>query len=96
MMTSSAFSIPDYLRATAQHACFYTLYPNDTPNDGVQGGETRLFHNLGDGRFVDVPPTRGTALFFRHGFDDIILHMGTRVSGDVPKYIVRLNVLNDE
>lgn len=70
------------------------LYLNDAAADGVQGGATRLFHISKDGRYVDVAPKKGTALFFRHGFgDDSVVHMGTEVSGDVPKYIVRLNVL---
>ena len=72
------------------------LYLNDA-NDGVQGGATRLFHTSKDGTYTDVAPTKGSALFFRHGFgEDSVLHMGTAVSGEVPKYIVRLNVLYDD
>lgn len=71
------------------------LYLNDA-DDGVEGGATRLFHTSGDGSYVDVAPKKGSALFFRHGFgSDSVMHMGTRVSGDVPKYVVRLNVLYD-
>mmetsp|Transcript_14912 Transcript_14912/g.32458 ORF Transcript_14912/g.32458 Transcript_14912/m.32458 type:complete len:298 (-) Transcript_14912:95-988(-) len=71
------------------------LYLNDE-SDGVQGGNTRLFHTTHDGTFTDVSPKKGSALFFRHGFDsDSIMHMGTQVHGDVPKYVVRLNVLYD-
>jgi len=61
--------------------------------DGVQGGKTRLFP-FGGGSPVDVSPKKGSALFFRHGFGpDSVHHMGTEVTGDVPKYVVRLNVL---
>jgi len=68
------------------------LYCSDE-EDGVQGGETRLFPFNGDSP-VDVSPTKGSALFFRHGFGaDSVLHQGLPVSGSTPKYVVRLNVL---
>lgn len=67
------------------------LYLNG-PGQGVQGGQTRLYRP--DGGAVDVTPRKGAALFFRHGFGrDSVLHEGTRVFGDVPKYVARINVL---
>eukprot|EP00966_Prymnesium_polylepis_P324752 7380774-Prymnesium_polylepis.2 len=49
------------------------LYLNDQ-DDGLQGGETRLFRPDGSGH-VDVRPKKGMALFFRHGSGhDSILH----------------------
>lgn len=65
------------------------LYLNDE-SDGVRGGHTRLFRFDG-GEPVDVAPRKGSALFFRHGFgSDSVMHMGTEVSGTVPKYVLRL------
>ena len=78
------------------------LYLNDAATDGVRGGATRLFPFPGgvSGSSsnkrgpTDVQPAKGAALFFRHGFDDdSVVHMGTQVTGHVPKYVVRLNVL---
>ena len=67
------------------------LYLND-PDDGVQGGHTRLFRP--DRGHVDVTPKKGSALFFRHGFGPhSVLHEGSRVFGDVPKYVARINVM---
>ena len=67
------------------------LYLNG-PDDGVQGGSTRLFRP--DRGHVDVRPTKGSALFFRHGFGPAsVLHEGCRVFGDVPKYVARINVM---
>lgn len=69
------------------------LYLNDS-EDGVQGGCTRLFPLTQGLKPCDVSPRTGSALFFRHGHGpDSVLHMGTQVHGDVPKYVVRLNVL---
>lgn len=78
------------------------LYLND-PSDGYTGGETRLFplsrssgHHTSSGAAepVDVPPVKGGALFFRHGFGpDSVMHMGKQVTGETPKYVLRLNVL---
>jgi 2OG-Fe(II) oxygenase superfamily len=60
--------------------------------DGVVGGNTRLFSRAG--RAVDVAPVKGSALFFRHGFDsDSVLHEGCRVTGGVAKYVARINVM---
>ena len=67
------------------------LYLNG-PADGVQGGSTRLF--CGDGRWVDVVPVKGSALFFQHGFGpQSVVHEGCRVSGGVSKYVARINVM---
>jgi hypothetical protein len=68
------------------------LYLNG-PEDGVQGGHTRLLHRHGA---VDVVPKKGSALFFRHGFGPTsVVHEGCRVSGPVPKYVARINVMYD-
>lgn len=67
------------------------LYLNDSA-DGVRGGNTRLLTR--GGRWVDVEPRKGSALFFRHGFTpDSVVHIGDRVFGRVPKYVARINVL---
>ena len=67
------------------------LYLNG-PADNVQGGNTRLFRK--DGSSVDVAPVKGSALFFRHGFDrDSVVHEGCRVTGSVSKYVARINVM---
>ena len=67
------------------------LYLNDA-SEGVQGGHTRLLAR--DGRWVDVAPRKGSALFFRHGFvPDSVIHIGDRVHGAVPKYVARINVM---
>ncbi|MGI9152180.1 MAG: 2OG-Fe(II) oxygenase [Limnohabitans sp.] len=67
------------------------LYLND-PSDGVEGGNTRLLAK--DGRWVDVVPAKGSALFFRHGFTpDSVIHIGDRVRGPVAKYVARINVM---
>ncbi len=67
------------------------LYLNG-PEDGVEGGHTQLFRP--DGRLVDVVPKKGSALFFRHGFGTgSVLHVGARVTGDVAKVVVRINVM---
>lgn len=67
------------------------LYLNG-PADGVVGGSTRLFSR--DGRYVDVSPVKGSALFFRHGFGPAsVVHEGSRVSGLVSKYVARINVM---
>ena len=67
------------------------LYLNG-PEDGVQGGKTRLFSP--DGNAVDVRPRKGSALFFRHGFGpESVRHIGCRVTGHVSKYVARINVM---
>lgn len=66
------------------------LYLNDQ-SDGFFGGETQLF---GQGRHVDIVPTRGSALFFRHGFgEESVLHKGKIVTGCQNKYVARINIL---
>ncbi len=68
------------------------LYLNGHDN-GVEGGETRLF---GPRRsdVVSCHPKTGRALFFRHGPElDSVLHEGARVTGNVSKYVARINVL---
>ena len=56
------------------------------------GGQTRMLGR--DGRRTDVTPVKGAALFFRHGFStDSVVHIGARVSGPVPKYLARINVM---
>lgn len=70
------------------------LYLNG-PQDGVQGGNTRLFHP--DGSAVDVLPRKGSALFFQHGFGpQSVRHMGCRVVGAISKYVARINVMYSE
>jgi len=67
------------------------LYLNG-PADGVSGGNTRLFRP--DGTAVDVTPTKGSALFFRHGFGaDSVVHEGRRVGAGRPKVVARINVM---
>jgi|GEM_PF-289164 len=67
------------------------LYLNG-PAEGVEGGNTRLFRP--DSSSVDVEPRKGSALFFRHGFGPhSVRHIGCRVSGQVSKYVARINVM---
>lgn len=73
-------------------SCLTMLLYLNGPEDGVQGGHTRLLHR--DGRWIDVVPKKGAALFFRHGFTpDSVIHVGARVQGSVPKYVARINVM---
>jgi hypothetical protein len=73
-------------------SCLTMLLYLNGPGDGVNGGNTRLLSR--EGRWVDVVPQKGSALFFRHGFTpDSVPHIGARVSGPVPKYVARINVL---
>ena len=67
------------------------LYLNDGPNDGLVGGETRLWSAMGD-RYVDIEPTKCRALFFRRGSPDAVLHAGLPIVGDVPKYMTLINL----
>lgn len=70
------------------------LYLTDS-EDGVQGGNTRLLAR--DGRWVDVTPRKGSALFFRHGFSpDSVIHIGDRVHGSASKYVARINVMYEQ
>jgi hypothetical protein len=69
------------------------LYFN-RPEDGVQGGATRVFGR--GGQVIDVTPKAGSALFFQHGFGiGSVMHAGGEVTGDAPKYVARINVLYD-
>ena len=73
-------------------SCLSMLLYLNGPADGVSGGNTRLMD--AEGGWVDVTPRKGSALFFRHGFTpDSVIHVGARVSGPVPKYVARINVL---
>ncbi len=59
--------------------------------EGVEGGCTQIYS---DNETIDVEPRTGRALFFRHGFStDSVQHTGMQVTGAVPKYIARINVL---
>ncbi len=82
----------EMLEWTGLRYCLTMLLYLNGPEDGVTGGNTRLFGR--DGRYVDVTPKKGAALFFRHGFGlESVLHEGCRVHGHVPKYVARINVL---
>ncbi len=78
---------PAHLRS-----CLTMLLYLNGPDDGVQGGATRLYRP--DGSSLDVQPAKGSALFFRHGFGpQSVLHVGCPVRGPVPKYVARINVM---
>lgn len=67
------------------------LYLNG-PEDGVQGGNTLLLAT--DGKWIEIIPRKGSALFFRHGFStESVIHIGSKVQGRTPKYVARINVL---
>lgn len=73
-------------------SCLSMLLYLNGPDDGVVGGNTRLYRP--DAGWVDVMPKKGSALFFRHGFGAAsVLHEGCRVSGEVSKYVARINVM---
>jgi hypothetical protein len=73
-------------------SCLSMLLYLNGPEEGVQGGSTRLFRP--DRGHVDITPKKGSALFFRHGSGVAsVLHAGARVFGDVPKYVARINVM---
>ena len=74
------------------HSCLSMLLYLNGEEDGVQGGQTRLFGRRGT--VFDVSPRKGDALFFRHGFSvDSVMHEGRPVTGPTAKYLARLNVL---
>ena len=78
---------PAHLRS-----CLTMLLYLNGPDDGVQGGDTRLYRRDGSG--YDVRPAKGSALFFRHGFGpQSVLHVGCPVRGPVSKYVARINVM---
>ena len=90
------FGLSDDRRHMVQWAglrsCLTMLLYLNGPQDGVQGGQTRLFR--ADGTWHDVTPAKGSALFFRHGFGPAsVMHLGAQVHGPVPKYVARINVL---
>ena len=59
--------------------------------EGVEGGCTQIYS---ENRAIDVEPCTGRALFFRHGFGtESVQHTGMQVTGEVPKYVARINVL---
>lgn len=76
----------------ALRSCLTMLLYLNGPDDGVQGGQTRLVRP--DGSHHDVTPAKGGALFFRHGMGPhSVLHVGCPVRGPVPKYVARINVM---
>lgn len=78
--------------ASSIRSCLTMLLYLNGPQDGVQGGNTRLYRR--DGTYVDVTPAKGSALFFRHGFGlESVVHVGMPVSGNVAKYVARINVM---
>jgi len=90
------FGLSDDRRTMVQwpglRSCLTMLVYLNGPEDGVRGGQTRLFRP--DGSVYDVTPTKGSALFFRHGFGPgSVLHIGAPVHGPVAKYVARVNVL---
>lgn len=73
-------------------SCLTMLLYLNGPADGVQGGATRLYRP--DGTWHDVTPAKGCALFFRHGHSlGSVRHVGCKVTGPVPKYVARINVM---
>lgn len=73
-------------------SCMTMLLYLNGKEEGVQGGSTRLYRR--DRTWVDVEPKKGSALFFRHGYQgESVMHEGRRVVGSIPKYVARINVL---
>jgi len=67
------------------------LYLNG-PQDGVNGGCTRLYRP--NGSAVDVSPRKGSAVFFRHGFGPhSVVHEGRQVGNGASKYVARINIM---
>ena len=67
------------------------LYLNGE-KEGVQGGDTILFDERCERH--RITPKAGRALFFRHGIHEkSVVHAGDRVIGEVPKYVVRINIM---
>ena len=71
------------------------FYLNDDENDGLEGGQTRLWTADGS-RYVDIAPRKGRVLFFRRGSPDAVLHSGLEVTGEVPKYMALINLAYGE
>jgi len=65
-------------------------------NDDFEGGATRLFQKGShpqEGKYVDVVPKKGSALFFRHGNGrDSVMHAGLPVTSGT-KYMCKTNAL---
>lgn len=79
---------------TGTHSMLTMLLYLNGAEDGLQGGNTTLYDH-GELR-ASVTPRTGRALFFRHGSNrDTVLHAGDRLTGDVPKYVARINVMYD-
>lgn len=79
---------------TGTHSMLTMLLYLNGAEDGLQGGATTLY-DRGELR-ASVTPRTGRALFFRHGSNrDTVLHAGDRLTGDVPKYVARINVMYD-
>mmetsp|Transcript_25263 Transcript_25263/g.62199 ORF Transcript_25263/g.62199 Transcript_25263/m.62199 type:complete len:295 (-) Transcript_25263:81-965(-) len=70
------------------------FYLNDA-EDGLEGGETRLWSKDGS-RYKDITPRKGRVLAFRRGSHDAVLHAGLEVTGDVPKYMALINLAYGE
>ena len=79
---------------TGTHSMLTMLLYLNGAEDGLEGGSTTLY-DKGELRAAITPRT-GRALFFRHGSNrDSVLHAGDRLTGDVPKYVARINVMYD-
>ena len=70
------------------------FYLNDA-DDGLEGGETRLWSRDGS-IYKDITPRKGRVLVFRRGSHDAVLHAGLEVTGDVPKYMALINLAYGE
>ena len=71
------------------------FYLNDYEQDGLVGGETRLWSADGQ-HYVDVTPRKGRVLAFRRGSPNAVLHAGLEVTSDVPKYMALINLAYGE
>ncbi len=70
------------------------LYLNGI-EDGIKGGSTKLYSKTGEA--IEIQPTKGKSLFFRHGHStESVLHEGSRVTGNTPKYVARINILYEK
>ena len=67
------------------------FFLNDKENDGLLGGETRLWSADGSEQYT-VTPKKGRVLFFRRGSYNAVLHAGLPVTGQVPKYMALVNL----
>ncbi|CAJ1969128.1 unnamed protein product [Cylindrotheca closterium] len=70
------------------------FYLNDL-EDGLEGGETRLWSRDGS-VYKDITPRKGRVLAFRRGSHDAVLHAGLQVTGDVPKYMALIYLMYGE